>query len=192
MIISIDEQPQKHTIQNMRNRVDHIIERVLYSTDPYTVLDIRRNANEEEIEKAYKRMCLILHPDRCKHERAEEAFKKLANVKSNLLDCKKRQHEYARSEFIRPNQPFRHFDHDIFDAFYRDFNGPFRNRYFVRHSNNIFDQIFSEYYRDQNQYYQSQSFRSRPFNTNRQTGQDENRLSFLILLFLIIFVIYFS
>lgn len=178
----------------MSNKIDPIIARVLHSNDPYTVLNIKRDATEEEIDKAYKRLCLILHPDRCKHSKAEEAFKKLANIKSNLIDRKKRQFEYSRSEFIRSNRTYPPYDHDIFDSFYRDYNSPFRNRFFIRRSNNVFDNIFSDYYRGQNyyRYAQYRSSRNDPSPSHSQIQQDEIQYSFLFLIIFMIFLFYFS
>ena len=32
--------------------------------DYYTILDVKRNASEEELKKAYRYLCLIYHPDK--------------------------------------------------------------------------------------------------------------------------------
>jgi DnaJ like chaperone protein len=44
--------------------------------DPYTVLDIPRNASQEEIKKAYKELANKYHPDKVLH--LGDEFKKLA------------------------------------------------------------------------------------------------------------------
>lgn len=45
--------------------------------DYYKVLGVERSADEDEIKKAYRKLALKLHPDKCQAPGAEEAFKGL-------------------------------------------------------------------------------------------------------------------
>ena len=67
----------------------------LSKDDPYAILSLPRNATNKEIEVAYKRLALLLHPDKAKEngiplEHLQEAFQKLAIAKETLLDSVKR------------------------------------------------------------------------------------------------------
>ncbi|VDO78559.1 unnamed protein product [Heligmosomoides polygyrus] len=62
--------------------------------DFYAILNVPKNATEEEINKAYRRRCLIFHPDRHNDEddkkEAEKIFVQLRRAHETLLDPKKR------------------------------------------------------------------------------------------------------
>jgi DnaJ family protein C protein 8 len=50
--------------------------RILYAfkLNPYEQLNLRFTATPEEIRKQYRKISLMVHPDKCKHEKASEAF----------------------------------------------------------------------------------------------------------------------
>lgn len=49
--------------------------------DYYKILGINRDANEQEIKKAYRRLVLVCHPDRNPGDReAEEKFKEITEA----------------------------------------------------------------------------------------------------------------
>jgi DnaJ homolog subfamily B member 4 len=54
-------------------------------TDYYKLLGIDRNASDDEIKKAYKKMALKWHPDR--NGGSEEASQKFKQVRSLLDYC---------------------------------------------------------------------------------------------------------
>jgi molecular chaperone DnaJ len=59
--------------------------------DYYQILGIERNATEEEIKKAYRRMALKYHPDRNKDDKsAEDKFKEASEAYEVLSDSKKK------------------------------------------------------------------------------------------------------
>ena len=93
--------------------------------DYYEVLGIPRNATDEEIKRAFRRLALKYHPDRNHEEGAEEKFKEINEAYEVLSDSDKRAaydrfgHGGAEGFFGRG---FEGFDFggfgDIFDAFF--------------------------------------------------------------------------
>jgi DnaJ-class molecular chaperone len=85
------------------------------AVDPYTVLGVKSNASQDDIQKAYRRLAKKFHPDlNPGNKQAEEKFKEISAAYDLLGDTDKRA-RYDRSEIDasgteRPQQ-----------RFYRDF-----------------------------------------------------------------------
>lgn len=58
--------------------------------DYYRVLGIQRDAGDEEIKKAYRKLALKFHPDKNSDANAEEKFKEIGQAYEVLSDKKKR------------------------------------------------------------------------------------------------------
>lgn len=58
--------------------------------DYYKILDISRQASDDDIKKAYRKMALKFHPDKNKAAGAEEKFKEIAEAYDVLSDDKKK------------------------------------------------------------------------------------------------------
>jgi len=93
--------------------------------DYYEVLGINRNASEEKIKSAFRKLAFKYHPDHNREDRAEEKFKEINEAYEVLSDPDKRaaydRFGHGGSEgFFR--QGFDGFDFggfgDIFDAFF--------------------------------------------------------------------------
>jgi curved DNA-binding protein CbpA len=85
------------------------------AADPYTVLGVKKDASQDEIQKAYRRLAKKLHPDlNPGNKQAEERFKEVSTAYDLLGDPAKRA-RFDRGEIDatgaeRPQQ-----------RFYRDF-----------------------------------------------------------------------
>ena len=86
--------------------------------DYYEILDVNRNATQDEIKKAYRKAALKYHPDRNPNNKeAEENFKEAAEAYEVLSDeDKRRRYDQFGHDGLRPGADFRGF-HDINDIF---------------------------------------------------------------------------
>ncbi|MEM4359238.1 MAG: molecular chaperone DnaJ [Candidatus Bilamarchaeaceae archaeon] len=93
--------------------------------DYYEVLGVPRNASQDEIKRAYRRLAMQYHPDRNKSPDAEEKFKEISEAYAVLSDEQKRADydAYGHVGFDRMYSA-----EDIFrGANFRDFEDLFRS-----------------------------------------------------------------
>ncbi|MBW7461587.1 DnaJ domain-containing protein, partial [Paenibacillus sepulcri] len=73
--------------------------------DYYEVLGVAKNAGEEEIKKAYRKLARQYHPDVNKEPDAESKFKEMKEAYDVLSDGNKKA-AYDQYGHVDPNQGF--------------------------------------------------------------------------------------
>ncbi|GAB1597618.1 dnaJ homolog subfamily B member 5-like [Argonauta hians] len=74
--------------------------------DYYKILGLAKNATEDDVRKAYRKMALKYHPDKNKSPGAEEKFKEVAEAYEILSDKEKREiYDSYGEEGLRGNVP---------------------------------------------------------------------------------------
>src|SRR5438093_3609477 len=96
--------------------------------DYYDMLGVKRDADEEEIKKAYRKLAVKFHPDKNPGDKAaEESFKELGEAYEVLNDPQKRAayDQYGHAAFDRRAGGFGRAGnfHDPFEIFREVFGG---------------------------------------------------------------------
>lgn len=107
----------------MASEADAFIKKVSSAGDDYyRILGVEKGASDDEIKKAYRKLALRLHPDKCKEPGAEEAFKKLGEAASVLTDAdKRRKYDQFGADALRGGGGGGGADfspEDLFEAFF--------------------------------------------------------------------------
>ncbi|XP_007475989.1 dnaJ homolog subfamily C member 27 isoform X1 [Monodelphis domestica] len=61
------------------------IRRIRNSKDSWDMLGVKPGATRDEINKAYRKLAVLLHPDKCLAPGSEDAFKAVVNARTALL-----------------------------------------------------------------------------------------------------------
>ena len=56
----------------------------------YEVLELARDADGDAVRKAYRRLALVWHPDKCREPGADERFKEIQQAYETLSDATER------------------------------------------------------------------------------------------------------
>src|SRR5437870_11033753 len=94
--------------------------------DFYEVLGVTRNATEEDIKKAYRKMAVKFHPDKNPGDKAaEESFKEVGQAYEVLSDPQTRAayDQYGHAAFDPRSRMGRGGFHDPFEIFREVFSG---------------------------------------------------------------------
>ncbi|KAF9665338.1 hypothetical protein SADUNF_Sadunf16G0112400 [Salix dunnii] len=73
---------------------DNEVTRILscFKLNPFEYLNLPFEASPEDIKKQYRKLSLLVHPDKCKHPQAKEAFGALAKAQQLLLEEQERDY----------------------------------------------------------------------------------------------------
>jgi len=67
------------------------VQAILKKSNFYDILNVKKDASENEIKKSYRKLALKYHPDKNKTPHAAEAFKKIAQAFAVLSDKEKKK-----------------------------------------------------------------------------------------------------
>ena len=124
---------------------------LLKKKDYYDILNIGKNANQDEIKKAYKKQAIKFHPDKNHSKKAEECFKKVSEAYQILSNPEKKEfydkygdEQEFRNKYYQTHRYQHEDDIDPFDIFEMFFNGGtininrrnFRRRRYNNNNNN--------------------------------------------------------
>lgn len=105
----------------------------MYQKDYYEILDLNRDASEDEIKRAYRKLALKYHPDHHPDDlESEEKFKEISEAYAVLSDPEKRKQydQFGHSGFKRRYNTEDIFNDLNFEELFREFGFPFENRSF--------------------------------------------------------------
>jgi DnaJ family protein C protein 8 len=61
-----------------------------FKLNPYEMLGLRFDTPVEDVSRAYRKVSLAVHPDKCPHPRAKDAFEIIGHAQKELLDPEKK------------------------------------------------------------------------------------------------------
>eukprot|EP00210_Caulerpa_lentillifera_P009120 g8696.t2 len=166
-----------------------LISKIKRAKDYYEILEISKEASEDDIKRSYKKLALKLHPDKNKASGAEEAFKAVSRAFSCLSDEEKRNNydTYGtedRAQVTRPTYYQHQGFQDDFDP--QEIFNMFFGGQFPMHETGIY-----------RTYYHRPFPRHTPPDQDGQTGTTDGAglktlIRFLPLLFLLAFSLFSS
>lgn len=72
------------------NEVNRIVS--CFKLNPFEHLNLSFDSVPEDVKRQYRKLSLLVHPDKCKHPKAQEAFTALAKAQQLLLDPQEREY----------------------------------------------------------------------------------------------------
>lgn len=142
--------------------------------DYYEVLGVDKNASEQDIKKAFRKLAMMYHPDRNKAKDAEAKFKEINEAYSVLSDKQKRATYDQFGHDGLNQQGFSSSSFDPFDIFNQFFGGSGGGVKFSfgdgeDDDNDIFSNIFGGGRRSTKR---QQNYETVPYSLNLQTSVD--------------------
>ncbi|KAA8496226.1 DnaJ-like subfamily B member 12 [Porphyridium purpureum] len=81
------------------------VRKILAAKDLYSCLGVARDCDEAELKRAYRRLAVVVHPDKSAAPQADEAFKRLSHAFQVLSDKERRlRYDQVGDEQEEPNR----------------------------------------------------------------------------------------
>lgn len=194
------------------NRIDYtsdqlnLVKKINSCKNFYQVLSVSQDASVSEIKKSYKKLALLLHPDKNHAPGAAEAFKTLGNAMNILTDLKKRkEYDLAGADYITTNgNTTYHKTTSSYHQFYHSENvhqhhhhQQFNSSEATFNSNEEFtaDELFHMFFGNYPQQSQG-NYRRRPYQPANQRQPQEHgqqpSLAFVLILVMIMLSMFMS
>merc|ERR1719421_2216294 len=87
--VNTQKTDKKKKVEEKLGTAEEVVERLMRrqnSAAAFEHLMISPDASEGEITKQYRKLSILIHPDKCKHESASEAFQILAKAYQEMKD----------------------------------------------------------------------------------------------------------
>lgn len=123
----------------------------------YDVLEIKNNASQGEIKKAYRKLAIKYHPDKCADENSKEKFQEIQTAYEILYDQEKRKeydgmsieqkmeaYDLIKQYFINIKPQYSHIYDSLIDTFYSNEENIFKSDINTFNIKNIFARIVNK------------------------------------------------
>jgi len=118
-----------------------ILATIIAAKDYYEILGVKRDANEKEIKRRFRKLALKYHPDKNKDPKAEEQFRQIAEAYDTLSNTEKRRQydSVGHQQFTTDGAGFRgqeqHWAHHHFNMneWFKNFDQAFESHHFSSH-----------------------------------------------------------
>lgn len=135
------------------------VKKIKKCKDFYEILGVEKDATENDLKKAYRKLALQMHPDKNKAPGATEAFKAIGKAFATLSDADKRKKydlygpEEETSSRSSSNSNYYETEVSPEELFNMFFGGGFPSNNLYRHRDNVYRQHSHHHHNNRNAYH---------------------------------------